>query len=1391
MKGRTILSIAFCLFSLFATTLSAQYCTSVGPSSTGDSNVESVALTGDAATAIAYTGCPGVANLEDLTATQTVSVTVNSPYTATVQFGTCGGNYGGAGEAWIDWNQNNTFDANESIGTWSGTPPTAAASMPFIVPATAVAGTTRMRVMQQEGGSNPLNPCGTFTWGSAVDFTVVVTGGAPITCPFPTSLFASGITAANALLNWTENGTATSWEIEWGTAGFAQGTGTTLVTGTNPHNLVGLGPLTSYDFYVRAICGPADTSFWIGPSNFTTPCATFMAPWTDDVEAHANSTALTNSQCWTASATTGYDWNIDGAGSTPSSNTGPSGANSGVKYFYTEASGAAVGAVAILTSPVVDISALTNPALEFYYHMTGNQMGTLNVEIYDGSSWVLVHSIVGEQHIAQADPFLQHLVDLSAFSGALQARFRAVSNGSFEGDIALDDIGFIEMPTCPQPTTLTASGITGTGANLGWTVVGSATAWQVEWGTAGFAQGSGTSAFTVTNPHTVGGLAPITSYDFYVRNVCGVGDTSSWSGPYTFTTACATYAAPWLDNVESHAATTLLTSSQCWTASATSGYDWNVDAAGSTPSSNTGPLGAQSGSRYFYTEASGAGIGAQALLSSPLIDVTPLTNPMLEFYYHMTGGQMGDLYVEVYDGSTWNTVDSLMGEQQTAQADPWIKRTTYLFGYTGTIQVRFRAIANGGFEGDIALDDINVLEGPSCPGATNALVTNITTNSADFSWVEFGTATSWNVEYGPTGFTLGTGTSVISGAPSLTNVPLAPGTTYDVYIQSICAPGDSSFWIGPSTFTTVCINFVAPFIESFDASSTPNCWSESGSESWLFSTNGSFAAVNAGDHTGNGGNYAWVDGSAPSGAAQSSVLISPNIDISALTVPFVSYWIYSHNADDPGYNTLLCEVYDGTTWLTVNTINTDQGDAWRQVGFSLAGFTLPSVIQIRFTITENSPGNSMFNDILIDDVEVKDAPNVSIDEMIGLQTTYCNESVDFDLVVSNNTVNTEVDVPWSVWSNGTIVASGTIPSMMPNSSDTISLSIGGVGPTGPNAMFDVYTTLPFDQVLSNDTMNASVGISYTGLSATLFDPIGCAGASNGSIVSNGHSGVGNYTYLWDATAASQTTATATGLAAGTYMVTVTDSIGCAASSSLTLVDAPALTVADTSADLGCNGNSTGWAMVTPTGGVPGYTYLWSNGQVTSQLMNADAGSYTVTVTDANGCEMVSSFTLNEPTAIVGSIADNANGSATASATGGAGGYTYQWDPAAANQTTATATGLASGNYYVVITDADGCSVVAFVTTTVLAVDELSNVSTLNLFPNPASNNVFVELDLVNKADVQIRLLNVTGQIVMTKALGETQSNKVELSTTKLPAGVYMMQFTIGSENVTKKLIITK
>jgi len=164
------------VFCVFPYITQAQYCTSGGPSSTADSNIESVYIAGENGTSINYSGCPGTVGLDNQTAL-TVDLEANNSYNLFVQFGTCGGNYPGEGSVYIDFNQNQTFEFSELIGSWAGTPPTAVSQINFTVPAGTVNGLSRMRVIQAENATNPIDPCLSFTWGSMTDFTVNFTQG--------------------------------------------------------------------------------------------------------------------------------------------------------------------------------------------------------------------------------------------------------------------------------------------------------------------------------------------------------------------------------------------------------------------------------------------------------------------------------------------------------------------------------------------------------------------------------------------------------------------------------------------------------------------------------------------------------------------------------------------------------------------------------------------------------------------------------------------------------------------------------------------------------------------------------------------------------------------------------------------------------------------------------------------------------------------------------------------------------------------------------------------------------------------------------------------------------------------------------------------------------------
>ncbi len=213
----------------------------------------------------------------------------------------------------------------------------------------------------------------------------------------------------------------------------------------------------------------------------------------------------------------------------------------------------------------------------------------------------------------------------------------------------------------------------------------------------------------------------------------------------------------------------------------------------------------------------------------------------------------------------------------------------------------------------------------------------------------------------------------------------------------------------------------------------------------------------------------------------------------------------------------------------------------------------------------------------------------------------------------------------------------------------------------------------------------------------------CFNSCNGTATANPTSGTPPFTYLW--TPGNFTTQTINGLCAGTYTCVVTDATAQTSSGSYTVTQPSQVVATAASTNILCNNVCSGTATATASGGTGTLTYLWSPGnQTTASVSGLCAGSYTVTVTDANGCSVTQTITITQPPALTAAATGNNvtcnnanNGSATVVATGGTGPYTYLWSPSGGNGPTAS--NLAPGNYVVTITDANNCITTANVTIT--------------------------------------------------------------------------------------------
>ena len=444
-------------------------------------------------------------------------------------------------------------------------------------------------------------------------------------------------------------------------------------------------------------------------------------------------------ECWTfwsnntGSGNSGFSWEVTDDLASTVSGTGADRDNTlapatGGKFITIVSDGSSsTSDTAMLLTPFVDLSSLTDPELSFFYHRYGQSlfMPDLVVDIYHNSSWALnAQTISSLPQTSRSDAYSRATVNLSAYSGqTIRVRFRVISKGfGLLGDMALDDIRFDN--SCAKPTQLTAGNITTSSADLSWTS-GGASHWKIQVGASGFSP-SGSGTVVSSMPYTATGLSPETDYDFYVRDSCGLAELSLWSGPYTFTTACpASYSAPYAETFEDFTNEHYTGTERCWDFSSNNaglginGFSWQstnqkiavLDLTGADRDHTLAP--AMGGTFITLVVTGSSSTSDSTMFTSPVIDLSSLTAPRLRYYYHRYGVStfMPDLHVDIHNGSTWTLNAQLITTApQSSQSDAYTESTVDLSAYAGqSIQVRFRAISKGfGLNGDISIDDVYI-----------------------------------------------------------------------------------------------------------------------------------------------------------------------------------------------------------------------------------------------------------------------------------------------------------------------------------------------------------------------------------------------------------------------------------------------------------------------------------------------------------------------------------------------------------------------------------------------------------------------------------------------------------------------------------------------------------
>lgn len=311
-------------------------------------------------------------------------------------------------------------------------------------------------------------------WAGSFAFTTLPT------CPQPTTLTVTNINTTSVDLGWTNVGPATQWQVVIQAPGAGVPTGTGILTTTNPYIATGLTAGTNYEFYVRAVCSPTDSSTWSGPQAFSTSvCAAsnrcnYTFRMIDDFGDGWNGAIMQVRQNGVVVATL----------------TGPTSAQD--------------------TAPIdVIVPICHNIPFDLFWTTAGTFPVEVGISIIEPSTNTTIYNKPPGTGVA------------------------STTNPLFS------EVGQCFPPTCARPITLGANTITQTTANLTWVqpgTPGTASAWQivVQPSILGYPTGTGVAA---TSPYNATGLTAGSFYEFYVRANCGATDGFSvWAGPFAFGT---------------------------------------------------------------------------------------------------------------------------------------------------------------------------------------------------------------------------------------------------------------------------------------------------------------------------------------------------------------------------------------------------------------------------------------------------------------------------------------------------------------------------------------------------------------------------------------------------------------------------------------------------------------------------------------------------------------------------------------------------------------------------------------------------------------------------------------------------------------------------------------
>lgn len=550
-------------------------------------------------------------------------------------------------------------------------------------------------------------------------------------CSRPSEIHANNIGTNSFDVAWTSTGTESEWDLQYKSTADTAWTLINNVT-SNPYTITGLTAETNYEFAVRANCA--------GP----------VSEWRSATAVVSTLACDTDSQC---------------------------------KYTFTLSNNYTgwQGASILVYDNQVLIGTLTTVDTGSYHYQLGLCSGHALSLVWHSGAW-------------DSDCYFS-LTDPNGYLIFGFAEGQAPANNSlFFADTA--DCATI---ACPRPTQLAVSQIQSSSALVSWQAGGSETEWVVVY------RVDGDTAWiempVSQNSYTLTGLNSAQTYDVSVKAVCGGAEESDYADLVTFTTICGVVSLPYTEDFNSYT-----------NGIAVEEYglpanypDCAMPACWSfiNRSSNTNQT-----PRAFLTSVASYVVSGKSLFltssnTTYLYAVMPqfadsLQNVLLSFKYRNEGTSAANGVLSIgymtdpNDASTFNVINEYAKVNSFTEI---IQSFSDVPAANSNCRLAFRYGGGTGNMYFLAIDDINVESTSACHKPTAVVATtSATDNTVQLSWVETGNATSWQVEYGPTGFIQGAGMTVTINENPCTFGDFTAGGVYDFYVRSVCAPGDVSEW---------------------------------------------------------------------------------------------------------------------------------------------------------------------------------------------------------------------------------------------------------------------------------------------------------------------------------------------------------------------------------------------------------------------------------------------------------------------------------------------------------------------------------------------------------------------------------------------------------------------